>query len=461
MASGRRVCVIGAGYVGLVTAACLAERGFRVKVVEVDPQRLATLRAGCSPIHEPGLEALLRQTAAAGRFCATGDVGEGMQGAAVAMIAVGTPPLADGSADLSQVRTAVAQAAGAAAPGAVIAIKSTVPPGTTASLRPHARRGARSIPVVACPEFLREGNAIEDFRHPARIVVGGDDPAACRRVMALFDGLDGQRIVTDSTSAEMIKYGANTFLALKISFINEIAHLCELIGGDIAGVADGIGADPRIGRAFLNAGLGFGGSCFPKDVRALELTASDHGHTFSMLKAAIEVNAQQRRRFVAKLQNALDGQLQGRHIAVLGLAFKPGTDDMRQAASIDIIRHLQDLGATVVASDPVAIDRARHALPTATMTDDPYACVRGADAVALVTEWDDYVELDWARVASLVRRRIVVDGRNALDPRRLTGLGFTYYGVGRGGSRMPLMGPLVGHPVVTRAASAPMSRSKT
>jgi len=427
------VCVVGAGYVGLVTAACLAELGHHVRVVEIDRHRLSMLEAGRAPIHEPGLDAILRSVIADGRFAVTDDIRQGMEGAAVAMVAVGTPPLADGNADLTQVRAAVSQAASAARADAVIAIKSTVPPGTTVGLRKLARhRTSRLLPLVACPEFLREGNAIHDFRHPARIVVGGDE-APAQTVMDLFDDLPGQRILTDCTSAEMIKYGANAFLALKISFINEIAYLCERAGADVGAVADGIGSDPRIGRAFLNAGLGFGGSCFPKDVRALDLTASYHGQSFWLLKAAIEVNTQQRRRFVAKVQDALGGKLSGKRIAILGLAFKSGTDDMRQAASIDIIRHLEDLGARVVATDPVAIDRARQVLPATAMNADPYECVEGADAVVLVTEWPEFVDLDWSRVATLVRRRVVVDGRNVLDPRRMAELGFSYWGVGRAG----------------------------
>jgi len=430
------ICVVGAGYVGLVTAACLADGGHTVRVVEIDPHRLELLRAGQAPIHEPGLSDMLGRVLAAGRLQVTADVAEGMAGAAVGMIAVGTPPLADGNADLSQVRHALSQAVAAAEPDAVIALKSTIPPGTTRSLAAHARRrNGDTVPVVACPEFLREGNAIEDFRNPARIIVGGDDMVASRRVMAIFDHLPGDRILTDPTSAEMIKYGSNAFLALKISFINEVAHLCELARADIAAVADGIGSDPRIGRAFLNAGLGFGGSCFPKDVRALDETASYHGHTFWLLKAAIEVNTQQRRRLVAKVQEALGGRLAGRRVGVLGLAFKPGTDDMRQAASIDIIRHLQDLGARVCATDPAAIPSAAAALPGTAMTTDPYECVRGADVVVLVTEWPEYVSLDWRRAMSLCRRPLLIDGRNALDADAMAALGWTYIGVGR--SRRP------------------------
>ncbi len=429
--SARPICVVGGGYVGLVTAVCLADAGHHVRVLETDSGRLDLLRAGRPTIHEPGLGALLADVIADGRLVATDDVAEAMSEAAIAIIAVGTPPLADGSADLSQVRAAIGQVCDVAAADAVIAIKSTVPPGTTVSLANAARSRGLRLPFVACPEFLREGSAIEDFRHPARIVVGGDDEAACRRVAALFDGLPGERIVTDATSAEMIKYGSNAFLALKISFINEIAHLCELADADIESVVRGVGSDPRIGPAFLNAGLGFGGSCFPKDIRALEETASYHGHSFWMLKAAIEVNTQARRRFVTKIQDSLGGRVAGKRIAILGLAFKPGTDDMRQAASIDVIRRLQDLGARVQATDPAAMEAARPLLPGVTMVADPYACVADADAVALITEWPQLVNLDWSRVADLVKRQIVIDGRNALAGPALAELGFTYVSVGR------------------------------
>ncbi len=440
-----RICVVGAGYVGLVTAAALAESGRQVRVVEVDAGRRETLRAGRSPIHEPGLDAVLAGLVRSGALTVHEDVAEAMPGCGIAMVAVGTPPLPDGHADLRQVRSAITGLAAAAGRGAVIVVKSSVPPGTTRDLPRLCGLGPRDPRLVVCPEFLREGNALEDVRNPARIVVGGDDPAACARVVALFDHLGGRRIVTDPTSAEMIKYGANSFLALKISFINEIAHLCELAGADVQAVADGIGADARIGRAFLNAGLGFGGSCFPKDVRALEETAGYHGHSFWLLKAATDVNALQRRRFVARVQELLGGRLEGMRVAVLGVAFKPGTDDMRQAVSIDIVRHLQDLGASVVATDPVALGNAAQALPTTALVGDPYECVRGADAVLLVTEWPEYARLDWERVAGLVRRRVVLDGRNALDGDALVELGFTYAGVGR-----PVMRP---EPAGTRGGS--------
>ena len=304
-------------------------------------------------------------------------------------------------------------------------------PGTAARLVVPRSSERQPVPVVACPEFLREGNALEDFRNPARVVIGGSDQAACTRVAALFEALGAPVIVTDATSAELVKYGANAFLALKISFINEIARICELTGGDIDAVADGIGRDPRIGTAFLQAGLGFGGSCFPKDLRALDETASYHGHSFWMLKAALEVNRLQRTRFVGRIQEMLDGVTAEKHVAVLGLAFKPGTDDMRQAASIDVIRHLVGLGCLVTACDPVAIPVATPLLPGISLTEDPYECLTGADAVALVTEWPEYRALDWERAAALVRRRAVVDGRNCLDANAVRGAGFSYVGIGR------------------------------
>ncbi|MBV8301056.1 MAG: UDP-glucose/GDP-mannose dehydrogenase family protein [Candidatus Dormibacteraeota bacterium] len=426
------LCVVGAGYVGLVTAVCLADSGVEVRLLDVDQTRLALLRSGRSPIHEPLLDDLLSKVLRRGRLVLCNDVAEAMRGARMAMLAVGTPPLADGRADLSQVRAALGEVvANATESDTVVVIKSTVPPGTTAALRALCRRSGRTFPLCVCPEFLSEGSAVKDFHHPPQVVIGGDDRVACERVARLFEYLDAPVRITDSTSAELIKYGTNSFLALKISFINEMAHLCELTGADVQVVADGIGTDSRIGRAFLGAGLGFGGSCFPKDVRALDMAASYHGQSFWLLRAAVEVNAQQRSRFVAKIQKALRGNLANKRIAVLGLAFKPGTDDIRAAASIDVIRHLEDLGARVVATDPVAGAKAAAQLPFTEIVADPYECVSGADAVVLVTEWPEYVALDWRRIAPLVKRHLVIDGRNCLDGEALVAAGFTYISMGR------------------------------
>jgi len=422
------ICVVGAGYVGLVTAACLAARGHQVRLVEIDAGRREAVAQGRAPFHEPGLDELLATVVGDRRLCVTDDMRASVDGAGVVIVAVGTPPTAEGDADLTQVRAAVAGVAEQCAAGTVIAIKSTVPPGTTATL---ARTVAAGRQLVMCPEFLREGSALHDFHHPARLVVGGDDAAACRRVADLFADLGGELILTDSTSAELVKYGTNAFLALKISFINEIAHLCELTGASVDAVADGMGHDPRVGRAFLNAGLGFGGSCFPKDVRALEATAGYHGHSFWMLKAAVEVNAQQRRRFVGKVREALGGSVSGRRVAVLGLAFKPGTDDLRQAPSLEVIRHLQDLGAEVSATDPVAMDKAAPLLPGTRLAADAYTCATDADCAVLVTEWPQFRALDWRRMRAEMRGRVVVDGRNCLDGAALRSLGFAYHSVGR------------------------------
>jgi UDPglucose 6-dehydrogenase len=431
--SGRPtpLCVVGAGYVGLVTAVCLADSGIEVRLLDIDQERLDLLRQGRSPIHEPMLDELLVRVLESGSLILCNDAAAAMKGAKVAMLAVGTPPLADYRADLSQVRAALADVVAHADPDAVMVIKSTVPPGTTATLRSLCRRNGRTLPLAVCPEFLSEGTAVKDFHHPPVVVIGGEDRAACERVAGLFEYLEAPLLITDSTSAELIKYGLNSFLALKISFINEMAHLCELTGADVEMVADGIGSDPRIGRAFLGAGLGFGGSCFPKDVRALDQAATYHGHSFWLLRAAVEVNAQQRSRFVAKVQKALRGSVAGKRIAVLGLAFKPGTDDMRFAASIDVIRHLEDMGAHVVATDPVARTVAARSLPRTQIVADPYECVRGADAVAIVTEWPEYRNLDWNKVAQLVRRPLVIDGRNCLDGDKMAEAGFTYISIGR------------------------------
>ncbi len=423
------ICIIGAGYVGLVTAAGLAEAGREVRVVEVDAERRAAVAAGISPIFEPGLDELLSAVVASGRLRAVETMSEGVAGAGIVIVAVGTPPTPDGEADLSQVRQAVDQALGEVAPGAVIAIKSTVPPGTTRTLSRDSSR--HDVAFVMFPEFLREGSALEDLRHPSRVVVGGEDDVAVRRVAALLGGPGTTRLLCDSVSAELVKYGSNAFLATKISFINEMAQLCELTGADIEHVADGMGLDPRIGRSFLSAGLGWGGSCFPKDVRALETSAGYHGQSFWLLKASIEVNSQQRRRFTAKLVQGLGGSLEGRRVAILGLAFKPFTDDMRQAPALEVVRQLEDLGAFVVATDPVALDRARPLLPRTTVVADPYEAITGADAVGLVTEWPEYRDLDWGRAIGLMRGHLVVDGRNCLDGGAIAGHGGLYVSMGR------------------------------
>jgi UDPglucose 6-dehydrogenase len=425
-----RICVIGAGYVGLVTAAWLAETGRRVTVIEKDTDRLALLRRGIAPFHEPGLQELLDTVIREGKLVVSDDIATAAPDAGIVFVAVGTPPLPYGGADLSQVRQALDQLAKVVGQSHVVAIKSTVPPGTTESLLQAAKRDRFPAPIVVCPEFLREGSALEDCRRPARVCVGGSDSPARERVASLFDSLSCPVMRTDATSAEMIKYGSNAFLALKISFINEMAHLCELIGGDVDEVSEGLGSDPRIGSAFLHAGLGFGGSCFPKDVAALEETAGHHGHSFWLLKVATEINLQQRRRFVIKVQKALGSTLRGKRIAVLGLAFKPDTDDMRHAPSVDVIRQLTEAGALVTAYDPIAGPNASKVLPGIEIAPNAYACVKGAHAILIVTEWLEFSQLDWSRIGRVVRRKLVVDGRNLLDAGSLRDLGYTYVRIG-------------------------------
>jgi UDPglucose 6-dehydrogenase len=306
-----------------------------------------------------------------------------------------------------------------------------VPPGTSIRLQQQLRGEPFTIPIVSCPEFLREGAALVDVRTATRVVVGGQDTEACERVAEVM-GVPGAEVVrTDNTSAELIKYGSNSFLALKISFINEIANVCDLMGGDVDAVAHGMGLDPRIGRSFLNAGLGFGGSCFPKDVRALDQAAGRYGYSFWMLKTAIEVNDQQRMRFVSKIRAAVEGPLEGKRVAILGLAFKPGTDDMRQACSIDVAMRLMELGAEVVAHDPVAMEKAAPLLPGVELAETAYEAIEGADCIALVTEWPEYLHMNWNRVRHLVKRPLIVDGRNCLDRDEMAANGFTYHGMGR------------------------------
>jgi UDPglucose 6-dehydrogenase len=426
----ERVAVIGAGHVGLVTAALLASWGYDTVVVESDPKRAAALRKRETPFFEPGLDALVQETLERGSLRLVESVDRAVD-RTIGVVCVGTPAGDHSAPDLRDLFTAVDQLTAALPDGAVVVVKSTVPPGTTQRLASRLAATRPGLKIVSCPEFLREGAALEDMRMPHRIVVGGDDQGARERVAVLFQPGGAPVFHTSATSAELIKYGANAFLATKISFINELAHLCDLIGADVNEVAAGVGADPRIGRAFLNAGLGFGGSCFPKDVAALEETGAIHGYTSWMLKACTEINSQQRHRFVAKIKAAVGGSLDGKRIGVLGLAFKAGTDDLRQSPALDIVRSLAAEGAEVIATDPVAVPKARAVLSNVRLVADAYACAAGVDAVVLATEWPEYVGLDWSRMRDVMRGRIVLDGRNALDAHHLAELGLTCYGVGR------------------------------
>ncbi|HEU4977568.1 MAG TPA: UDP-glucose/GDP-mannose dehydrogenase family protein [Solirubrobacteraceae bacterium] len=419
--------VIGTGYVGLVTAAGFAELGNEVWCIDIDEEKIARLRRGEIPIFEPGLEELVRKHE--GRLRFSTDVADALEHARLLFVAVGTPPTYSGDADLSAVHAVVASMP--PSDRHALVMKSTVPVGTGASIkRVFAEQGKSGFRYVSCPEFLKEGSAVKDFLHPDRVVVGDDGDWAGDAVVELYAPLDAPLVRTDIASAEMIKLAANAFLATKISFINEIANVCEVTGANVTEVARGIGLDDRIGPKFLQAGIGFGGSCFPKDVSALKQLAGNSGYHFQLLNAVIEVNELQKRRVIGKLQKHL-GSLVGKRIALLGLAFKPNTDDMREASSLVLAARLQADGAHVTAYDPVAEAEARTLMPGLDFADDALGCVKDADAVVLVTEWEEFRELDWRAVSEAMSGDTVIDGRNALEPGAVRAAGLVYEGVGR------------------------------
>ncbi|MDQ6942939.1 MAG: UDP-glucose/GDP-mannose dehydrogenase family protein [Candidatus Eremiobacteraeota bacterium] len=430
----RPIAIIGSGYVGLVTGTCFAELGNVVVCVDNDASKIERLVTGEIPFFEPSLGEMVARNVHARRLSFTTDIAAAVAGAEIIVIAVGTPTRSDGHADLSGVR-AVAREIGLALNGPKIVVsKSTVPVETgemvSSIIREHARAPHR-VSVVSNPEFLREGSAIADFLKPDRIVIGTDDPETERVMRDLYAPLDAPIVVTDVRTSEMIKYAANAFLATKISFINEIANICELLGVDVRAVGRGIGYDHRIGTLFLSPGIGYGGSCFPKDVRALEQLAVQHDYQAPLLHAVELVNRRQVERTVVKLERELRG-LHGRVVAVLGLAFKPNTDDIRDAPAINIIRRLVDRGAVVRAHDPIV-----RSLPeTATANelsffDEMYETVEGADAVLLATEWNEFRALDFGRCAAAMRGDLIVDGRNIFDPQKVTDAGLRYVGMGR------------------------------
>ena len=429
MSTRETVGVIGVGYVGLVTAACLAELGHHVVCRDIAPERVAMLQRGEVPIHEPGVPELLQRNAE--RLTFTLDMEDVFRDARIAIICVDTPPTASGDADLSRVE-AVIEALPASAEGAVLVMKSTVPVGTGNRVRSELdARGREDVGYVSNPEFLREGSAVADFRQPDRVVVGGDRPDDVERVARLYQDLNAPILTTDIASAEMIKLASNAFLATKISFVNEIANVCERVGADVEEVARGMGMDSRIGQSFLRPGIGYGGSCFPKDVTALKQLAGNTGYSFQLLASVIEVNELQKRRVIGKLQDRL-GSLRGRRVALLGLAFKPHTDDMREASSIVLASRLIAEGASVVAFDPVAAERARGVLPEAVeIAGSMLAAVTDADAVVIVTEWPEFRAVLSSEVHAAMRGPLIVDGRNLLDPSEAVAAGFTYVPIGR------------------------------
>ncbi len=421
-----KVAVFGAGYVGLVTGACLAELGHEVVVRDVLAGRVERLRDGEVPIWEPGLEELLRRNAE--RLTYTLDVGEAVADAEFLYVAVGTPPTYSGDADLSAVWTVVDELGGLDR-RAVLVMKSTVPVGTGTMVRHRLdERGLDRVGYASNPEFTAEGTAIRDFQQPDRIVIGSFDDEDGDAVEQLHRGIDGPVVRCDVASAEMIKLAANAALMTRISFINEIANVCEATGADVVRVAEGVGLDRRIGSSFLRAGIGYGGSCFPKDSLALKQLAANSGYHFQLLNAVIEVNELQKRRVIGKLQQHL-GSLRGKTITLLGLAFKPNTDDVREAPSLVLAGRLVAEGADVRAWDPVADGNA--VLPRATICGDPLEALDGADAAVLVTEWSQLAELDWTDAASRMSNPLLIDGRNMLDPVAMRAAGFTYEGIGR------------------------------
>ncbi len=429
--SGQRepIGVIGTGYVGLVTAAGFAELGNEVWCVDIDADKVARLRRGEVPIYEPGLEDLLAKHRDRMHFST--DLTDALPHVRLLFVAVGTPPTYSGDADLSAVN-AVVDAIPASDHHALV-MKSTVPCGTGAAIqRVFARQGKSGLRYVSCPEFLKEGSAVKDFLAPDRVVVGDNGDWAGDAVVDLYAPLDAPLVRTDIASAEMVKLASNAFLATKISFINEIANVCEQTGADVIEVARGMGLDDRIGPKFLQAGIGFGGSCFPKDVDALKQLAGNSGYHFQLLTAVIEVNELQKRRVISKLVKHLGG-LVGKRVALLGLAFKPDTDDMREASSLVLSARLHADGAQVSAYDPIAEDEARSLMPGLDFSDSALAAVRDADAVVLVTEWKEFKELDWRTVAEQMAGTLVVDGRNALDADAIRAAGLVYEGIGRGG----------------------------
>ncbi|HTA35333.1 MAG TPA: UDP-glucose/GDP-mannose dehydrogenase family protein, partial [Solirubrobacteraceae bacterium] len=420
--------VIGTGYVGLVTAAGFAELGSDVWCVDIHAAKIERLRAGEVPIYEPGLEELLKRNAQRLHFSTS--LSDALEHARLLFVAVGTPPTYSGDADLSAVN-AVLEAIPASERHALV-MKSTVPSGTGVSVkRMFAEQGKGALAYVSCPEFLKEGSAVEDFLHPDRVVIGDVGDWAGDAVAELYAPLDAPLVRTDIASAEMVKLASNAFLATKISFINEIANVCEETGADVVEVARGMGLDDRIGPKFLQAGIGFGGSCFPKDVDALKQLAGNSGYHFQLLTSVIEVNELQKRRVVGKLHKHLGG-LVGKRIALFGLAFKPNTDDMREASSLVLSARLNADGAEVIAYDPVAEEQARALVSGISFAESPLDAASGVDAVVLVTEWPEFLELDWSEVASAMRGNLVIDGRNALDADALRAAGLDYEGVGRG-----------------------------
>lgn len=429
-----QISIIGSGYVGLVYGAAFADLGNDVVGVDINVEKVRALQQGACPIYEPGLPEVLQRNLSAGRLRFTTDYADAVPQSEFIFICVDTPSSSSGEADMRQVRSAATMTGQHIRSGAIVVNKSTMPIGSgdlvTSLIAEQAPVGTE-FHVISNPEFLREGAAMRDVFSPDRIVLGTDSEAAAARVKELYRALNAPVVVTDRRTAEMIKYASNSFLATKISFINEMALICERVGADVTVVAEGMGHDARIGPLFLQAGVGYGGSCFPKDVKALAHMAHEADCHPQLLHAVMEINQDQRRRFVHKVQQHLGGDLHAKEIAVWGLAFKQDTDDMRESPSVDIVQMLLQRGATVRAYDPVAGDNAARLLPSITIASNPYDAVQGADALCLVTPWNEFKQANLTRVAELMRNPLLLDGRNLYDSAEIEALGFTYVGVGR------------------------------
>ena len=431
-----RISIIGSGYVGLVTGACFADLGHEVLCVDNDPGKIAELQQGRCPIYEPGLDTLLATNHAEGRLHYSMSVKDAVDHGEIIFICVGTPPRDDGTADLSFVEAVSKEIAQCMTAYRLVVEKSTVPVQTGEWVQRTIQENVTSgveVDVASNPEFLREGSAIHDFMFPDRVVIGTSSDRASALLIKLYEPLNAPLLLTDIASAELIKHAANAFLSLKICFINAVARICEKTGADVVRVAKGIGLDRRIGMEFLQAGIGFGGSCFPKDVEAFIGIAASLGYDFKLLREVLAINQEQRGLVVTKLEEEL-GDLAGKRVGLLGLTFKPNTDDLREAPSLEIVRRLHEAGAQVAAYDPAGMDKARRlkgAMESVVYCPDPYAVADGADAIVIVTEWAEFRSLNLPDILRRMRRPVFIDGRNLFDPTRMRRLGFTYHGVGR------------------------------
>jgi UDPglucose 6-dehydrogenase len=436
MGRGMNICVIGTGYVGLVTGACFAEFGLNVTCVDNDAEKIALLQRGTSPIFEPGLEEILKRNLREGRLVFTTEIDKGVDKSLVIFIAVGTPSRKDGSVDMTYIDE-VARKIGENLRGyKVIVTKSTVPVGTGERIRKIVQQYEREnikFDIVSNPEFLREGSAIEDFMRPNRVVIGANSEQAVAIMKDLYSPLyliEAPFVITNIETAEMIKYASNAFLATKISFINEVANICEKVGADVNVVAKGMGLDQRIGSKFLHAGPGYGGSCFPKDTVGIAKIAEKHGYRFEIVRSVMKVNEKQKERMVDKVKEAL-GSLRGKTIAILGLSFKPNTDDMREAPSLKIIHSLQKEGAKIKAYDPKAMEAAQKVFKQVEYGKDAYEIAKGSDALLIITEWNQFRNLDLKRLQKLMKSPVFLDFRNIYEPAKMREMGFKYFAVGR------------------------------